>query len=82
MVRLRDGQHDYVTTARHCIAAAADIIEREVTLIPGNENYRVAVPGSGVHDLTDRRLQKGITGCNELLLIGEAARIETTLYLN
>src|SRR6266446_6978173 len=54
VIRVRDGQRDYVAPTRIGVAAATGINEREAALIPGNEDDRVAVPGTGVHNLVDR----------------------------
>src|SRR6266487_1315490 len=71
-----------MTTTWYCIAAAACITEAErtrageVTLIPGDEDCRVAVlPSLGAQNLVDRRFQEGIACRYQILRVGEATEI-------
>src|SRR5260221_9510489 len=55
------------------VAAAAGVVEGEVALIPGDEDYRVAGPGVRAHDRTDRVAQERVAGGNQVVLTRKAA---------
>src|SRR5690348_14620340 len=75
MVGVRDGQRDDMAAAWDGVAAAAYVTEGEVALVPGDEDYRVARPGLRAGNSVHRRVQEGVAGGDELLLVGEAAGI-------
>ncbi len=60
VVRVRDGQCDYMASARIGVAAAAGVAEAKgaragkVALVPGDEDHRVPCPGVGMHNSAHR----------------------------
>src|SRR6184192_4446691 len=80
---MRDGdcQHMAAACASNRVAAAARVTESvetgtgEITLIPSNEDDRIAGPSAGIHDCTDGIQQKRIARRNQDRHLGEIARI-------
>src|SRR5881628_1478675 len=80
---MRDGNHHNMSTARasNRVATAAVVAESietgtgEITLVPSDENDRIAGPSAGIHDCTDGIQQKRIARRNQGRHLREITRI-------